>query len=268
VFGQIETDGRNSVTDVGEGIHSGIDAVLSPDQVDAAEDVDCLLRDRLARLAPGGMLEAGSRLPQTVTRMREWCAKFGYHLVTGGPPDAAAPCLIGKAGPRAEPQASSAVTTGAATGVVGSTGYGWSVRGTSRDGYLTRVHAGRSSFSVGPAVSFRPDDALPCAIEALLGALAADIASSLASCARERGVEIDAVECRISAELDDPLSAIGVVGASGSPALRAVTGVVYVSADVDGPVLDGVWCGALRRSPLFNTLAPRVALRMELRPEP
>jgi hypothetical protein len=256
------------LADAGEGIPSGIDAVLPPDQVDAAEDVDCLLRERLARLAQGGVLEARSRLPQTVARMREWCARYGYQLLPGGPPEAAAPCLIGKPGQRAEPDASGDVATGVAAGAVGSTGYGWSVRGTSTDGHLTRVHAGRSSFSVGPAVSFRTDDALPCAIEVLLAALAADIASSLASCAKERGVQIDAVECRISAELDDPLSAIGVIGASGSPALSAVTGVVYVSADVDEPTLYGVWCGALRRSPLFNTLAPRVALRMELRPEP
>jgi hypothetical protein len=255
------------VAKAGEGAHSGIDAILPPDQVDAAEDVDCLLRDRLARLAPGGVLEARSRSPQTAARMREWCVKSGYPLLAGGPP-AAASCLIGKPGPRAEHDASGDVRTGAAAGAVGATGYGWSVRGTSTDGRLTRLHAGRSSFSVGPAVSFRPDDALPCAIEVLLAALAADLASSLASCARERGVEIDAVECRISAELDDPLSAIGVVGASGSPALSAVTGVVYVSADADEPTLYGVWCGALRRSPLFNTLAPRVALRMELRPEP
>ena len=239
-------------------IASGVDVVLPPDEVDAAEDVDCLLRDRLAIPPPGGVFESSHTRPQTLTRIRDWCGRYGYQVVVSG---AIRRCRIAKAGPRAERRESTAAA-------VGSPGYRWSVRGSSTDGRGIRVHTGRSSFSVGPAVTFRPDAALPCAIEMLLGALAADVTSSLASCGRERGVEIHAIECRISAELDDPLAAIGVVGASGSPALREVSGVVYVSADVDEPELRGIWCGALQRSPLFNTLAPRVALRMELRPEP
>ena len=148
------------------------------------------------------------------------------------------------------------------------TGYTWSVRGSSADGRLTRLHAGRNSFSAGAAVSFRPDDPLPSAIDYLLSALAADLVSSLGECVRERSVECDAIECRISGQLDDPLASIGVIGAQGSPAVRTITGTVYVSADAGDDVLQEAWYAALRRSPLYNTLARCVTLTIDLRPEP
>lgn len=148
------------------------------------------------------------------------------------------------------------------------TGYTWSVRGSSADGRLTRLHAGRNSFSAGPAVTFRRDDPLPSAIDYLLSALAADLVSNLGECVRERSVECDAIECRISCELDDPLASIGVIGARGSPAVRTITGTVYVSADTGDGVLQEAWCAALRRSPLYNTLARCVTLSIEMRAEP
>jgi len=112
------------------------------------------------------------------------------------------------------------------------------------------------------------DEPLPSAIDHLLAALAADLISSFAACADERAVAIDVVECRLSARLDDPLASIGVVGAAGSPALAAVDGTVYVSAEAEESVLRGAWCAALRRAPLFNALATGASLRIEMRVEP
>jgi hypothetical protein len=147
-------------------------------------------------------------------------------------------------------------------------GYTWTVRGSSADGGVTRLYVGRNSFSAGPAVSFRPDEPLPSAVDYLLGALTAEMVGNFASCLRERSVDFDAVECRIAGQLEDPLASIGVVGAKGGPAMRAITGTVYVSADADGCVLKDAWCTALSRSAVYCTLQRCVSLSIEMRVAP
>jgi hypothetical protein len=226
------------------------DVTLSAEELDGAGDAGCVLQAHLARLPRGGVLELQGGGPPAGGRWRERCQALGYHVAAG----AAGSLLVGKGGRR--------------PGAADPDGHRWSVRGHSTDGRQTRLHAGRHSFSVGPAVSLGPDEPLPSAIEHLLAALAADLISSFAACAAERAVAVDAVECRLSARLDDPLASIGVVGAEGSPALAAVTGTVYVSADAEEAVLRGAWCAALRRSPLFNTLATGASLQIEMRAEP
>lgn len=147
-------------------------------------------------------------------------------------------------------------------------GYTWSVRGNSADGQVTRLHAGRNSLSAGPAVSFRPDEPLPSAIDYLLCALTAEMVSNFAACMSERAVDFDAVECRVSGQLEDPLASIGVVGASGNPAMSTITGTVFVSADVDDGVLQDAWCAALSRSSVYRTLQKCVSLSVGMRVSP
>jgi hypothetical protein len=237
-----------------------IDVTLTAGELDGTDEGDCLLRASLARLPRGGALQVRGADPPALERLRGRCRDLGYHVGGEGTAGSDDSLLVAKGGQRGG--------TASAAGEAGSTGHAWSVRASSTDGRLTRLHAGRHSFSAGPAVSFRPDEQLPSAIEYLLAALAADIVSSFARCAGERAAEIDAIECRISGQLDDPLASIGVVGASGSPALGVVTGTLYVSGDAEPSALRGAWCAALRRSPLFNTLAPCVSLRIEMRAEP
>jgi TusA-related sulfurtransferase len=237
------------VTSELEGPGDSLDVTLLEERAHAADDAFCMLRDAAARLPPGGRLTVRAGDPKTRERLRAWCQRHGYLLADAEDGSS----LVGKVGVDARS---------------GADEYGWSVRALGDHGGVTRVHTGKHSLSIGPAVSFRPDEPLPTAVQHLLAALAADVVSGVATCARARGIEADAIECRITGHLDDPLASIGVVGASGTPALRTVSGTVYVSSDADQATLREVWCETLRRSPLFNTLAPRVALRLELRPEP
>lgn len=147
-------------------------------------------------------------------------------------------------------------------------GYTWTIRGSSAGGEVTRLHVGRNSFSAGPAISFRPDEPLPSAIDYLLGALTAEMVSNLIGCMRERAVDFDDVECRIAGQIEDPLASIGVVGARGNPAMRAITGTVYVSSDADDDVLKDAWSAALRRSSVYCTLQRCVSLSIEMRVAP
>lgn len=237
-----------------------VDVTLRVGEFGGADGNDCVLTATLAGLPRGGVLQVEGADPAALERLRDRCGRRGYHVLAGQP------LTVTKAGGRCDGPGPAA-EAGQAAGRADPVGYSWSVRAYSADGNQTRLHAGRHSFSVGPAVSFRPDEPLPTAVEHLLAALAADLVSTFASCLRERSVEFDALECRLSGQLDDPLASIGVVGARGSPALSAISGTVYVSAELDEPVLRGAWCAATDRSPLFNTLAPCLALRIDMRAE-
>jgi hypothetical protein len=244
----------------------GIDVTFMVDESDGTADVDCNLRLSLARLPRGGVLELKGADATALEYLAHRCCRLGYTVFGGGQPVGEVSLSVAKGGDRRD-VSGRALGPDRAAGRPDSVGYTWSVRGHSADGLLIRLHAGKHTFSAGPAVSFRPDGPLPSAVEHLLAALAGDLLSSFASSLRERGIEFDALECRLSCQLDDPLASIGVVGAEGSPAVSGIGGVVYVSADTEEPVLRGAWCAAIGRSPLFNTLAPCLALRIDMRPE-
>lgn len=241
-----------------------MDLTLRAEGQGAAEEDDCLLRVSLAQIPRGGVLALEGFDVGVRERLRNRCEQLGYRVI-GDPRSSDGGVLtVGKGGSRNGGMAP-AVGGGAPPANVGSTGYSWSVRAHSSDGRVTRMHAGKHTLSAGPAVSFRPDEPLPSAVEHLLAALAADLVSSFASSLGEHRVEFDALECRLSGQLEDPLASIGVVGASGSPALSAIAGTVYLSAEAEQPLLRRAWCAAIARSPLFNTLAPCLALRIQMR---
>jgi TusA-related sulfurtransferase len=236
-----------------KGVSSRVDSGLDVDGGTAG--IGCQLREAMARLGPGETLEVSTANEIRLDPVLDWCSKLGY-LVLDRAGGSGGRLLIAKPGPRTVEQ-----------DTTHSPPHTWSVRGTSGDGSQVRVHAGRHTFTVGQAVSFRDDEASPGPIEYLLGALAADLCSGLGEAAAADGIEIDSLECRLSGQLDDALVSVGVVGAAGSAQLSTVTGTVYVSASGDEPALRRCWCRATERSPLFATLAQCVALRIDLRME-
>src|SRR5687768_11158415 len=66
---------------------------------------------------------------------------------------------------------------------------------------------------ISSPVSFKPSgDAAPSALETLLAALGAELATGFASRARRSGLILDALEVTVSAYLENPLVAAGVIG--------------------------------------------------------
>ena len=102
------------------------------------------------------------------------------------------------------------------------------------------------------------------ALELLLAALAADLVAGFARAARRAGVSLHDAELRLSARLENPLMALGVVGETGSPALASVTGTLYVSCDATAAVLPPLWASTLARSPLHATLTRAASLDIAL----
>jgi uncharacterized OsmC-like protein len=124
---------------------------------------------------------------------------------------------------------------------------------------FTRKH----QFTVGAPVAFDEQDPHISALEYVLGGLGAELVTGLLATARARHQPVDHAEAVVKGELDDPLAHIGVVGATGSPALARVSIKVYASGD-DEAALRDLWKLTLERSPLVHTLEKTVRLDIEL----
>ncbi|HEX8794001.1 MAG TPA: OsmC family protein [Polyangiaceae bacterium] len=145
---------------------------------------------------------------------------------------------------------------------------GFSVRVSgSRDGSAT-AFVRKHRFVVGSPVTFDEQDPQLSALEYVLGAFGADLVTGLLAAARARHLELDHAEALVRADLDDELAAVGVVGATGSPALARVQVKVYASSGADEAALRELWNQTLERSPLVRTLQPVVRLELVLEMSP
>jgi len=71
------------------------------------------------------------------------------------------------------------------------------------------------------------------------------------------------VEATVQGELNDPLAALGVVGAKGHPGIERIRITVYVSSLESPARLLELWEESLRASPLLQTF--RAACTVELK---
>lgn len=140
----------------------------------------------------------------------------------------------------------------------------WSLRirgdGTDSAKVTTRHH----QFTVGAPLSFDREYDRATALELALGALAADVVNGFTVLADRERVEIDDVEATVHAELDNPLTYLGVVGEEGDPGLTRVEVKVYASSPAPEPAVREVWEEAHRRSPLINTFQACIDLELSL----
>lgn len=148
--------------------------------------------------------------------------------------------------------------------LLATTRYTWTVRARWRGDLETTVYARNQAFTVGQPVSFKASDPHPSAVEYLLGALAADLTNGYQIHASRAGVVVDALEIRLSGQLDNVLVWLGVIGETGSPGFHQITGSLYVTADADDAVLEQIWQTTLARSPIVNTLKHGVSLTLTL----
>jgi hypothetical protein len=132
------------------------------------------------------------------------------------------------------------------------------VRATGEGGasVLARTHR----FLVGDAAPF--DVAAPrvSGLEYALGALGAELSAGLLARARREGRAIDEAEAVVACELDDPLAALGVIGAIGHAGIGRLTVKVFARTLEPPEVVVALWQATLVASPLCVTLAKACAL--------
>ncbi len=143
--------------------------------------------------------------------------------------------------------------------------YTWTARVHSAGDQEAKVYARNHAFTVGQQASFKETDLHPSAVEYLLGALGGDLVNGFQAQANRRRVLINAIEVRLSGQLNNALTHLGVIGEVGHPGFESITGTLYVSTDADESTLQALWRTTLERSPLVNTLQRCVALSLDLR---
>ena len=140
------------------------------------------------------------------------------------------------------------------------------VRGMMSDGGPVRMVTRNLSLSAEGQTSEAPRADHPSALDLMVAALVADLLAGLRRQAAGAGVTLHDAELSVSARLDNPLVALGVVGESGTAALRSIRGSLYVSSDAGAEALGALWERALERAPIHATLRRCADLRIELKP--
>lgn len=141
----------------------------------------------------------------------------------------------------------------------------WTVRVRADMQGAVTVHARNHAFPIGDSLSFRPTDEHPCALELMLGAVAADLTTTFRTLARKRRILLDVLEFSATCTLHNPLLSLGVIGEEGNAGIARIEGTLYVSSDEAEETLHELWTEALRRSPLYNTLHETVEMALRFR---
>jgi hypothetical protein len=141
-------------------------------------------------------------------------------------------------------------------------GAAWTLRVTASSRRAARVSTRQHQFAVGRPIEFDPQGATVSALEYFLGAIGAEIVGGLQLFAGRRRLRVDEIEALVTAEVEDPLVYLEVVGETGQPRIARILVKVFVSSAEKPEDVRRVFDAAVAVLPLANTL--RAALRLEI----
>ena len=222
------------------------DAVCDGGDLDCGSGLLLIIRNAMAPLDPGRVLEVRSSETSVIEDLPAWCRLVGHSLLATQPgPGRYTHYAIRKRG--------AAVENDLAGDLDQARDHRWRTRVRWKQGLQASVYARNHTWTVGQPASFDTEDAAASAVEHLLGALAACLAVGFQwRCSRAR-IEVHDLELTLSARADDILVFLGLTE-SGHPGLQAVEGKAYVDADAAPEVLESIWAETLRRSPVAQTV--------------
>ncbi len=137
----------------------------------------------------------------------------------------------------------------------------WRLRARASGHLATTVYCRNFQWTLGQSASFEETDQHPSAVEALLGAVAADLVTGFGTACAQAGLDVDDVELTIRGRLHDPMALLGLSG--GDPSLASIDAKLFASTFDDEDRVRAVWDTVVARSPLVATL--RKATAMETR---
>lgn len=141
---------------------------------------------------------------------------------------------------------------------------GWTVRVSSTREGSASIRARQHSFAVGQPLDFGAASAGTSALEALLGALGADVLLRFQDLCERRRLPLDQCEARVDGRLGNALVALGVIGEEGDPALDSASVTLSIASPATSDELRSVWQHVLTVSPLVATLRKCAELDLNL----
>lgn len=239
---------------------------LAPDHRLDGGDLDCgsglvlLIREHMLRVPEGGVLELRSRERTVCDDLPPWCRMVGHEYLGRLPGATADETRFFVR--RGDAVAARADAQALADDKARAREYEWRLRARATGNLRSTAYCRNFSFVVGQPASFEEKDEHPSALEYLLGALAGDLATGLATACSQAGLQVDDVEITVRARLRDVLAHLGL--ADGDPALESVVIKVFASTMDDEARVRAVWAEVWRRSPVAMTLAKAARLDAQL----
>lgn len=120
-------------------------------------------------------------------------------------------------------------------------------------GLKLKAQVRNHSFIVDEPPHLKGEDTAPNAVEYVLGAYGACLATGFVLNASRRGIEIRNMEIALDSTQDNAFSFLGI-NDEGHSGLDHVRAKLYVQADADEATIREVWEHTLRTSPVGNSL--------------
>lgn len=248
--------------------------MVEPDAICDGGDLDCgsglllIIREAMAPLKAGGVLEVRSREISVKEDLPAWCRMVGHELLSVAPAaNDYTHFRIAKKRETSEAPIEQDLEK--------ARKFTWSTRVRWTAGMQATAFVRNHSFTVGQPASFDTKDPAPSAIEFLLAALGGCLAVRFQWRASRRGVAVRNLEIALKAGADDILVFLGIDDPSrtpsasgaraGHPGLKAIEGTLYVDADGDETLLRSLFDETVLRSPVAQTLLRQVPLNVQLR---
>jgi uncharacterized OsmC-like protein/TusA-related sulfurtransferase len=267
-----------------------LDESRPPDAICDGGDLDCgsglllIIREAMAPLPAGGVLEVRSREISVKEDLPAWCRLVGHTLLSVAP--AAGNYLHFRIAKKSEAAPSASGPAGGAEAsladdLANARAFTWSARVRWTSGMQAKAFVRNHSFVVGQPASFDTSDVAPSAVEFLLAALGGCLAVGMQWRASRRGIEVRNLEVSLKAGADDILVFLGVdepakkssssgaeplaTDSVGHPGLRSIEGTLFVDADADDATLESLFEETVVRSPVAQTLLRQVPVKVQLR---
>lgn len=236
------------------------DHVLDGGALDCGSGLVLLIREHMSRVPSGGVLEMRSVEPTVRDDLPPWCRMVGHDYLGELPGDGEAQrrYFVRRGSGAAAQQEAAAL----AADKERARGYEWRLRARSSAPLATTVYCRNFQWQVGQPASFEERDAHPSAVEAALGALAADLVTGFRIVCSRQGLPVDDVELTVRGRLHDVMAHLGL--GEGDPGFASIEVKMFASTFADEERVDAAWQETVRRSPLAATLRKATLLTTKL----
>jgi TusA-related sulfurtransferase/uncharacterized OsmC-like protein len=234
---------------------------FSPDAMCDGGDLDCgsglllIIRNAMAPLPPGGLLEVRSREISVKEDLPAWCRMVGHTLVAIQPGEGKYTHYMVR-----KQKSDDALQTDFET----ARSFTWSARVRWTDSMQAKAFVRNHAFSIGQPASFDTQDVAPSAIEYVLASLGGCLAVAFQWRASQCGIEVHNLEVSLQAQADNILVFLGLEE-QGHPGLKGIEGRLYVDAEAEEEVLQQLWRETLERSPVTQSLVRQVPIQIDMR---
>jgi len=239
---------------------------IVPDVVFDGGDLDCgsglvlMIRENMLQAPVGGVLEMQSSEPTVADDLPPWCRLAGHEYLGKLPGEGRVRYLVRRGAPQSAAQAKSEETA-LAEDKAKAKEYVWRLRTRSTGAQQATVYCRNFSWVLGQAASFEEKDAHPSAVEALLGALGASLATAYATEAARAGLEVDDIELTVTGRLHNVLAHMGLE--LGDPSFAEIEVKCYASTMDDEDAARTAFEAIVARSPIAATLRKAVNLTIK-----